>query len=220
MKNPMNFCQIDWLSWLKPARSLPESNNSNRESYDMFAVNGILFNHESPRRGETFVTRKITRALTRIKLGLQKKLYLGNLDAKRDWGHAQDFIEAQWLMLQQEKADDYVIATGEQHSVREFVEKAAAYIDINIEWRGQGRHEIGIDTQSGACIVEIDPGYFRPTEVETLLGDASKAKRELGWEPKIGFDELVREMVAHDYKLAQRDTLMSGADNTSLEIEI
>jgi GDPmannose 4,6-dehydratase len=165
-----------------------------RESYDLFACNGILFNHESPRRGETFVTRKITRAATRIKLGLQDKLYLGNLDAKRDWGHAKDYVEAMWLMLQQEQADDYVVATGEQHSVEEFVEETFALLDL--DWREA---------------VKIDPRYFRPAEVETLLGDASKAKRGLGWEPKISFKELVRLMVESDLKLAQQERLLADA---------
>ena len=161
-----------------------------REAYGMYACNGILFNHESPQRGETFVTRKITRALTRIKTGLQQKLFLGNMDAKRDWGHAKDYIEMQWLMLQQEKPEDYVIATGEQYSVREFVNQAAAKLDIRLTWSGSGPSEKGHD-QNGKCIVEVDPKYYRPTEVETLLGDPSKAKKELGWEPKVSFDSLV-----------------------------
>jgi GDPmannose 4,6-dehydratase len=184
-----------------------------REAYGMYACNGILFNHESPIRGETFVTRKITRALSRIKLGLQDCLYLGNLNAKRDWGHAKDYVEMQWLMLQQEKPEDFVIATGEQHSVREFIEIAAHELNMSIEWSGSGVDEVGVlidNTQSSSSkdrhiIVRIDPIYFRPTEVESLLGDASKAEKELGWVPKISFDELVREMVASDYLNAQRE---------------
>jgi GDPmannose 4,6-dehydratase len=178
-----------------------------REAYGLYACNGILFNHESPIRGETFVTRKITRALARIKLGLQDKLYLGNLNAKRDWGHARDYVEAQWLILQQDVPDDFVIATGQQYSVREFVAAAAARLDIAIEWRGEGVDENGYDKDSGRCIVEVDPRYFRPTEVETLLGDPSKAKAKLGWEPRISFAELVQEMVDEDLALAQRDEL-------------
>ncbi|WP_019628334.1 GDP-mannose 4,6-dehydratase [Thioalkalivibrio sp. AKL10] len=178
-----------------------------REAYGMYACNGILFNHESPVRGETFVTRKITRALARIKLGLQERLYLGNLDAKRDWGHARDYVEMQWLMLQQDTPDDYVIATGEQHSVRDFVDAAAHELGMRIEWRGEGVDEQGFDDK-GRCIVSVDPRYFRPTEVETLLGDASKAKRELGWEPRIRFDELVAEMVREDLESAERDELV------------
>ncbi|WP_017942518.1 MULTISPECIES: GDP-mannose 4,6-dehydratase [unclassified Thioalkalivibrio] len=178
-----------------------------REAYGMYACNGILFNHESPVRGETFVTRKITRALARIKLGLQERLYLGNLDAKRDWGHARDYVEMQWLMLQQDTPDDYVIATGEQHSVRDFVDAAAHELGMRIEWRGEGVDEQGFDDK-GRCIVSVDPRYFRPTEVETLLGDASKAKRELGWEPRIRFDELVAEMVREDLRSAERDELV------------
>jgi len=179
-----------------------------REAYGMYACNGILFNHESPVRGETFVTRKITRALARIKVGLQDSLYLGNMDAKRDWGHARDFVEMQWLMLQQETPDDYVIATGEQHSVREFVERTASHLGMEITWRGEGVDEEGYD-QDGVCRVKIDPRYFRPTEVETLLGDPSKAKAELGWEPKISFEELVQEMADADLELAQRDALIA-----------
>jgi GDP-mannose 4,6-dehydratase len=178
-----------------------------REAYGMYACNGILFNHESPVRGETFVTRKITRAMARIKLGLQDRLYLGNMNALRDWGHAKDYVEMQWLMLQQDKPKDYVIATGEQHSVREFVELAAAELDISIEWQGQGRDEVGRDASTGEIIVAVDPKYYRPTEVETLLGDPSKAKNELGWTPKVGFRELVREMVQEDFRIAQRDDL-------------
>jgi GDPmannose 4,6-dehydratase len=178
-----------------------------REAYGMYACNGILFNHESPMRGETFVTRKITRGLARIKLGLQEQLFLGNLDAKRDWGHARDYIEMQWLMLQQEKPQDYVIATGEQHSVREFVQRCAALLDLDLTWQGSGVEERATD-KSGKVIVSVDPRYFRPTEVETLLGDASKAQRELGWTPRTSFDELVREMVESDLKAAQRDALV------------
>lgn len=178
-----------------------------REAYGMYACNGILFNHESPVRGETFVTRKITRAIARIKLGLQECLYLGNLDALRDWGHAKDYIEMQWLMLQQEQAEDFVIATGKQYSVRDFVNAAAKELDVEISWQGQGVDEKGYDTD-GKCIVQVDPRYFRPTEVETLLGDPSKAKKKLGWAPKISFNELVSEMVSEDYKSAQRDELV------------
>ncbi len=178
-----------------------------REAYGMYACNGILFNHESPVRGETFVTRKITRALARIKLGLQDCLYLGNMDSERDWGHARDYVEMQWLMLQQEEAEDYVIATGEQHTVREFVEIAAAELGMSIRWQGAGEDEVGID-RSGREIVAVDPRYFRPTEVETLLGDASKARFKLGWKPQITFRELVSEMVAEDFEAAQRDELV------------
>jgi GDPmannose 4,6-dehydratase len=172
-----------------------------REAYNMFACNGILFNHESPHRGETFVTRKITRALARIKLGLQECLFLGNMDAKRDWGHARDFVEAMWLMLQQEKPEDFVIATGEQHTVREFATLAAAEIGIKLRWEGSGVDEKGIDAASGRTIIAVDPAYYRPAEVETLLGDASKARRLLGWKPKISFAELVAEMAARDLEL-------------------
>lgn len=178
-----------------------------REAYGIYACNGILFNHESPVRGENFVTRKITRALARIKLDLQECLYLGNLDAKRDWGHARDYVEMQWLMLQQEQADDFVIATGIQYSVRDFVNAAANELGISISWKGNGIDEKGYDAD-GKCIVVVDPRYFRPTEVETLLGDASKAKKNLGWEPKITFDELVKEMVREDLKTAERDELV------------
>lgn len=178
-----------------------------REAYGMYACNGILFNHESPLRGETFVTRKITRALARIKLGLQDCLYLGNLDAKRDWGHAKDYVEMQWLMLQQDVAEDFVIATGIQYSVREFVEAAAREAGINITWRGEGVDEKGYNEQ-GACIVAVDERYFRPTEVETLLGDAQKARELLGWVPKISFAELVSEMMREDLKAASRDELV------------
>ena len=165
-----------------------------RESYGMYACTGILFNHESPRRGETFVTRKITRALSRISTGQQKVLELGNLNAKRDWGHAKDFVEAMWLMLQQETPDDYVIATGEQYSVREFVEEAAPYFGMQITWRGEGLNEIGYDLFTGNKVVVVNPKYFRPAEVETLLGDATKAKEKLGWEPKTSFKQLVEDM--------------------------
>lgn len=178
-----------------------------REAYGMYACNGILFNHESPVRGETFVTRKITRALARIKLALQDCLFLGNLDAKRDWGHARDYVEMQWLMLQQKEPEDFVIATGEQHSVRDFVDAAAKELGINIKWKGKGVKEKGYN-DSGNCIVAVDPRYFRPTEVETLLGDPSKAKKKLGWVPQITFKELVSEMVREDLKDAERDELI------------
>jgi GDPmannose 4,6-dehydratase len=178
-----------------------------REAYGMYACNGILFNHESPIRGETFVTRKITRALARIKLGLQDCLFLGNLDSKRDWGHAKDYIEMQWLMLQQEQPEDFVIATGVQYSVRDFVDAAATEIGIAVEWRGTGVDEKGYDAL-GKCIVQVDPRYFRPTEVETLLGDATKAREKLGWTPRITFAELVAEMVREDLKTAERDELV------------
>lgn len=178
-----------------------------REAYGLYACNGILFNHESPIRGETFVTRKITRAMARIKLGLQDCLYLGNMDALRDWGHARDYVEMQWLMLQQEKADDFVIATGEQHSVREFVERAGAVLGIKVTWHKSGVDEYGSD-QDGKVIVRVDPRYFRPTEVETLLGDATKARELLGWTPKISFDALVTEMVESDLDAAKRFALI------------
>ncbi len=178
-----------------------------REAYGIYGCNGILFNHESPRRGETFVTRKITRALARIKLGLQDCLYLGNMNSKRDWGHAQDYVEMQWLMLQQETPDDYVIATGRQFSVREFVSIAAADLGMTVQWQGEGVDETGVDGQ-GRTIVRVDPRYFRPTEVETLLGDPSKAHAKLGWKPRISFEEMVREMVREDLKVAERDSLI------------
>jgi GDPmannose 4,6-dehydratase len=178
-----------------------------RESYGMYACNGILFNHESPVRGETFVTRKITRAIARIKLGLQDCLYLGNLEARRDWGHARDYVDAMWRVLQQPEPEDYVIATGEQHSVREFVDAACRELDIAITWRGEGENEKGYDAQ-GRCIVAVDPRYFRPTEVETLLGDPSKARRKLGWRTQVSFMELVSEMVREDYRSAERDALV------------
>jgi len=178
-----------------------------REAYGIYACNGILFNHESPVRGETFVTRKITRALARIKLGLQKSLFLGNLEAKRDWGHAKDFVEAQWLMLQKNKPKDYVIATGKQYSVRDFVNQAAKNLEIKIDWKGKGLEEVG--QFNGKDIIKIDPRYFRPTEVETLLGDSSKAKEELNWSPKISFEELVKEMIDADLKLAKNLKLIN-----------
>ena len=194
-----------------------------REAYGMYACNGILFNHESPVRGETFVTRKITRALARIRLGLQDCLYLGNLDAKRDWGHAKDYVEMQWLMLQQEDPDDFVIATGKQYSVRDFINAAASQLGLTIKWEGKGLNETGSvesvsndnisehvfrELQPGDTVVRVDPKYFRPTEVETLLGDPSKAKKLLGWTPKISFEELVSEMVLEDMKAAERDELV------------
>ncbi len=178
-----------------------------REAYGMYACNGILFNHESPLRGETFVTRKITRGLARIKVGLQKQLFLGNLDAKRDWGHARDYIEMQWLMLQQAKPQDFVIATGEQYSVRDFVRRCADLLDLSLTWKGSGVEECAVNRE-GNVVVAVDPRYFRPTEVETLLGDPSKAKRELGWVPRTSFDALVREMVDSDLKSAERDALV------------
>lgn len=178
-----------------------------REAYGIYACNGILFNHESPLRGETFVTRKITRALARIKLGLQKDLYLGNLDARRDWGHARDYIEMQWLMLQQQVAKDYVIATGEQHSVREFVTLAAEMLGLKLGWQGHGVDEKALD-ENGNVVVAVDAAYFRPTEVETLLGDATRARVELGWTPRTSFSELVREMVDSDLDSAERDALV------------
>src|SRR5690606_35341107 len=186
-----------------------------REAYGMYACNGILFNHESPVRGETFVTRKITRALARISLALQDCLYLGNLDAKRDWGHDRDYVEMQWLMLQQEAPEDFVIATGVQHSVREFVEAAARRLGNAIRWQGAGVDEVGVvdggsggsGRAAGSVIVRVDPRYFRPAEVDSLLGDAGKARERLGWTPKVTFEELVREMVDSDLELARRDDL-------------
>ena len=178
-----------------------------RESYGIYACNGILFNHESPVRGENFVTRKITRALARIKLGLQECLYLGNLDAKRDWGHARDYVEMQWLMLQQDEPEDFVIATGVQYSVRDFVNAASAEVGISIRWEGEGEAEKGYD-QKGNCIVTVDPRYYRPAEVETLLGDPTKAKEKLGWVPRTSFEELVKEMVREDLKASERDELV------------
>ena len=178
-----------------------------REAYNMYACNGILFNHESPNRGETFVSRKITRALSRIKVGLQEKLYLGNLNSRRDWGHAQDYVEMQWLMLQQNEPDDFVIATGRQYSVREFVELAGKELGISIRWDGSGLDEKGIDASTGKEIIAIDSRYFRPTEVDTLLGDCSKAQKKLGWKPRITIKQLVKEMIAADLNEAQKDML-------------
>lgn len=191
-----------------------------REAYGMYACNGILFNHESPIRGETFVTRKITRAVARIALGLQDCLYLGNMDALRDWGHARDYVEMQWLMLQQSSAEDFVIATGQQHSVRDFVRKAAAAVGISLRFQGTGEQEIGIvdavegnqaNVKPGTVIVKVDPRYYRPTEVETLLGDPTKAKNKLGWVPRIQFEDLVNEMMEADYKSASRDSMIINA---------
>ena len=179
-----------------------------REAYGIYACNGILFNHESPIRGETFVTRKITRAMARIKLGLQDRLYIGNLSALRDWGHASDFVEMQWLMLQQKEPEDYVIATGQQHSVRELIELAAGELDMQIRWKGKGLEEVGIDASSGKVAVAVDPRYHRPTEVDTLLGDATKARKKLGWKPRLTFQQLIAEMVAADLKEAERDRLV------------
>ena len=181
-----------------------------REAYGLYACNGILFNHESPVRGETFVTRKITRALARISLGLQDCLFLGNLDSLRDWGHARDYVRAQWLMLQQAEPEDFVIASGEQHSVRKFVEVAGSRLGMQIVWRGKGVDECAIDDKTGKIIVKVDARYFRPTEVETLLGDPSKAKQKLGWTAEISFEELVREMIEHDLSIAKRDALVAG----------
>jgi GDPmannose 4,6-dehydratase len=180
-----------------------------REAYGLYACNGILFNHESPVRGETFVTRKITRGLARLREGLQECIYLGNLDSLRDWGHARDYVEAQWLMLQQSVPTDYVIASGEQHSVREFVSKAGEALGMQIEWSGDGVDEIGTDSTSGRVVIRIDPRYFRPTEVDTLLGDATKARSELGWSPTTTFEQLVTEMVESDLESAKRDSLMA-----------
>ncbi|HOB62778.1 MAG TPA: GDP-mannose 4,6-dehydratase [Candidatus Competibacteraceae bacterium] len=203
-----------------------------REAYGMHASNGILFNHESPQRGETFVTRKITRALARIALGLQDCLYLGNLSARRDWGHARDYVEMQWLMLQQDQPDDYVIATGEQHSVREFVEQAAAELGLTLHWAGEGVAETGtvvavdaavaglpasLSDLVGRTVVRVDPRYFRPTEVETLLGDPSKARDRLGWTPRVGFADMVAEMAREDLRLAQRDALIKSAGYRAFE---
>jgi len=187
-----------------------------REAYGMYACNGILFNHESPVRGENFVTRKITRALARIKLGLQDRLYLGNLDAKRDWGHAKDYVEMQWLMLQQEQPEDFVIATGVQYSVRDFVNAAAEELGIKLRWEGEGVDEKGYDVE-GKCIVAVDPRYFRATEVEILLGDSTKARKKLGWAPKITFGELVAEMVREDLKSAERDELIKRHGYKSMD---
>lgn len=176
-----------------------------REAYNMFACNGILFNHESPRRGENFVTRKVTRSIAKIHLGLQDILELGNLDAKRDWGHAKDYVEAMWLMLQQPTADDYVIATGETHSVREFVEAAFQYVGRTIKWEGEGINEIGQDVQTGQVLVKVNPKYFRPTEVDVLLGDATKAKEKIGWKPTITFENLVKDMMDSDLELMSKN---------------
>jgi GDPmannose 4,6-dehydratase len=180
-----------------------------REAYGLYACNGILFNHESPVRGETFVSRKITRALTRITVGLQETLHLGNLDSRRDWGHARDYIRAQWLMLQQDVPEDFVIATGKQFSVRDFVVAAGSLLDMKIEWQGDGVEEIGIDVVTGRTLVRVDPRYFRPTEVETLLGDATKARQKLGWTAEVSFPELVAEMVESDLDTAKRDALVA-----------
>jgi GDPmannose 4,6-dehydratase len=180
-----------------------------REAYGMYACNGILFNHESPIRGETFVTRKITRGLARIKLGLEQRLYLGNLNALRDWGHARDYVEAQWLMLQQDRAEDYVIATGEQHSVRDFAVLAGREMGMDIEWRGEGLEETGVDLKTGRTVIAVDRRYFRPTEVDTLLGDATKARSQLKWSPRTSFAELVKEMAQHDLSLAERDRMVT-----------
>ncbi len=180
-----------------------------REAYGLFACNGILFNHESPLRGETFVSRKITRALTRIEVGLQETLHLGNLDSKRDWGHARDYVRAQWLMLQQAVPEDFVIATGKQYSVRDFVVAAGARLGMKIQWKGEGVNEVGVDTKSGRTLVRVDPRYFRPTEVETLLGDATKAKQKLGWTAEVTFEQLVAEMVAADLDTAKRDAMVA-----------
>lgn len=178
-----------------------------REAYGMYACNGILFNHESPVRGETFVTRKITRALARIKIGLQETLYLGNLNARRDWGHARDYVEMQWLMLQQDEPEDYVIATGIQYSVRELIEIAAQQLNISIRWEGEGPDEKGLEKETGQIIIAVDPSYYRPTEVSELLGDASKAREKLGWEPVTSFEELIAEMIEADMEEAQKDYL-------------
>jgi GDPmannose 4,6-dehydratase len=180
-----------------------------RESYGLFACNGILFNHESPLRGETFVSRKITRALTRIHVGLQETLHLGNLHSRRDWGHARDYVRAQWLMLQQDQPEDFVIATGKQYSVRDFVVAAGAHLGMRIEWQGEGVDEVGIDAATGRKIVRVDPRYFRPTEVDTLLGDAGKAEAKLGWRAEISFAELVAEMVREDLESAKRDAMVA-----------
>jgi GDPmannose 4,6-dehydratase len=188
-----------------------------REAYGMYACNGILFNHESPVRGETFVTRKITRALARIHLGLQDCLYLGNMNALRDWGHAKDYVEMQWLMLQQDEPDDFCIATGVQYSVRDFVNAAYSHLQKTIRWEGEGMDEKGYDSETGKCIVAVDPRYFRPTEVETLLGDPTKAKEKLGWVPKITFKEMVHEMMEHDLTLANRDALVKKHGYTAYD---
>jgi GDPmannose 4,6-dehydratase len=180
-----------------------------REAYGMFACSGILFNHESPVRGETFVTRKITRGLARIHERLETCLYLGNLDSRRDWGHARDYVRAQWLMLQQREPEDFVIATGEQHSVREFVSLAGSQLGMSIDWRGTGSQEQGVDTKTGCTVVKVDPRYFRPTEVDALLGDATKARLKLEWKPEVNFDTLVKDMVQHDLQIARRDAVVA-----------
>lgn len=185
-----------------------------REAYGIFACNGILFNHESPLRGETFVTRKITRAVAKIKLGLQDKLYMGNIDAQRDWGHAKDYVEGMWLMLQQDEPDDYVLATGKTYSVKHFINLAFAEVGITIEWKGKGVEEKGYDKSSGKCLIEIDPSYFRPTEVDLLVGDASKAKQKLGWKYTYELTDLVKEMVAEDVKLFERDRYLIDGGHT------
>jgi GDPmannose 4,6-dehydratase len=188
-----------------------------REAYGIYACNGILFNHESPLRGETFVTRKISRGLARIREGLDQCLYLGNLDALRDWGHARDYVRAQWLMLQQPAAEDFVIATGQQYSVRQFVQAVASRLGISLEWQGSGLDEQGVDTRTGRVLVRIDPRYFRPTDVVTLLGDASKARTRLGWQPETGFEELVSEMVESDWEAAKRDAALVRAGYRTLQ---
>jgi GDPmannose 4,6-dehydratase len=181
-----------------------------REAYNMYACNGVLFNHESPIRGETFVTRKITREIARVKVGLQDCVYLGNLDALRDWGHAKDYVEMQWMMLQQDHPEDFVIATGQQHSVREFVNLTAKEMDISLNWEGNGVDEKAYDTKTGKCIVAVSPKYFRPAEVETLLGNPTKAKEKLGWTPKVSFKELVTEMAASDLKKAEQEVTLKN----------
>jgi GDPmannose 4,6-dehydratase len=186
-----------------------------REAYGLFAVNGILFNHESPRRGETFVTRKITRGLARIKLGLDQTLWLGNLEAKRDWGHAKDYVEMMWLMLQQKEPRDFVVATGRQHSVRQFVEAAVKELGIDLVWKGRGMHERGVDRRTGRAIIVLDPRYLRPTEVDSLLGDASRARKALGWKPRTAFPDLVREMCMEDLRLAEREALVGRAGHST-----
>lgn len=187
-----------------------------REAYNMYACNGILFNHESPLRGETFVTRKITRAAAKIHLGLQDKLFLGNLDAERDWGHAKDYVEGMWMMLQQKEADDYVLATGKKITVRKFVELAFAEVGITLKWEGKGVDEKGINTANGKTLVEVDPAYFRPTEVDLLIGDASKAKKNMGWEPKHSLEQLVKEMMASDLKLFEKDKYLKDGGHDVL----
>jgi GDPmannose 4,6-dehydratase len=202
LKRRQSFTRPPPPSCTASSRKLPRR----KRPLSTHACNGILFNHESPQRGETFVTRKITRGLARIKVGLQQSLFLGNLDAKRDWGHARDYVEMQYLMLQQEKPQDYVIATGQQFSVREFVQRCAAQLELDLTWSGSGIDEKAVDAQ-GNVVVAVDPRYFRPTEVETLLGDPSKARRELGWVPQTPFSQLIKEMVEADLKSAQRDAL-------------